>query len=95
MQAYGSCIQKRFILTCRCYVDDNTYDRTIKIDVKSGSFAKCSVDSNAKNAKVKMGDRVRISKYKNIFAKVYTSNYSEEVFVINKVKKFRAMDIRY
>ena len=42
-----------------------------------------------------MGDRVRISKYKNIFAEVYTPNYPEEVFVISKVKKFRAMDIRY
>ena len=33
-----------------------------------------------------VGDRVRISKYKNIFAKGYTPNWSEEVFVIKKVK---------
>ena len=33
-----------------------------------------------------MGDHVRISKYKNIFAKVYTPNWSEEIFVITKIK---------
>ena len=37
--------------------------------------------------KIIIGDRVRISKYKNIFAKGYTLNWSEEVFVIKKVKK--------
>ena len=34
----------------------------------------------------KVGDHVRISKYKNIFAKGYMPNWSEEVFVIKKVK---------
>ena len=33
-----------------------------------------------------MGDHVRISKYKTIFAKVYTPNWSEEVFVVSKIK---------
>ena len=42
--------------------------------------------SNKKNSKFKVGDNVRISKYKNIFAKGYTPNWSEEVFVINKIK---------
>ena len=42
--------------------------------------------SNKKNAKFKVGDHIRISKYKNIFAKEYTPNWSEEVFVINKIK---------
>ena len=36
------------------------------------------------NLKFKVGDHVRISKYKNIFAKGYTPNCSEEVFVIKK-----------
>ena len=36
--------------------------------------------------KFKVGDRVRISKYKNIFAKRYTPNWSEEVFVVSKIK---------
>ena len=41
---------------------------------------------NDKDPKFKVGDRVRISKYKNIFAKRYMQNGSEEVFVIKKVK---------
>ena len=39
-----------------------------------------------KDSEFKIGDHVRISKYKNIFAKGYTPNWSEEVFVIKKVK---------
>ena len=39
------------------------------VDFKSASYAKHSVDSNAKDAKFKVGDRIRISKYKNIFTK--------------------------
>ena len=39
-----------------------------------------------KNPKFKVGDHVRISKYKNIFAKGYAPNWSEEIFVINKIK---------
>ena len=57
------------------------------IDVKSNSFAEYNVDSNEKDPKFKTGDHVRISKYKNIFAKGYTPNWSEDIFVINKVKK--------
>ena len=41
---------------------------------------------NDKDPKFKVGDRVRISKYKNIFAKGYTTNSSEEVFIIKKVR---------
>ena len=39
-----------------------------------------------KDPKFKVGDLVKIFKYKNIFAKVYTPNWSEEVFVISKIK---------
>ena len=42
---------------------------------------------NDKEPKFKVGDRVRISKCKNNFAKGYTSNWSEEGFVISKIKK--------
>ena len=38
-----------------------------------------------KVARYNVGDRVRISKFKNIFAKVYTPNWSREIFVINKI----------
>ena len=51
---------------------NNTYDKTNNmkpIDVKSDSYAEYNVDSNDKNPKIKIGDHVRISKYKNIFAK--------------------------
>ena len=41
---------------------------------------------NYKDPKFKVGDYVRISKYKNIFAKGYMPNWSEEVFVVNKIK---------
>ena len=41
---------------------------------------------NDKDPKFKFGDHVRISKYKNMFAKAYTPNWSEEFFVISKTK---------
>ena len=41
---------------------------------------------NDKDPKFKVRDHVRISKYKNIFAKGYTANWSEEVVVIKEVK---------
>ena len=41
---------------------------------------------NDKNPKFKVGDHVRISKYKNIFAKGYMPNWLEEVFIIMKIK---------
>ena len=68
---------------------NNTYHKTIKmkpVDVKSGNYTKCNVDSNCKDPKFKIGDHVRILKYKNIFAKGYIPNWSEEVFVMKKVK---------
>ena len=68
---------------------NNTYHKTIKMkptDVKNDSFAKYSEESNEKDLKFKIGDRVRISKYKNIYVKVYTPNWSEETFVVKKIK---------
>ena len=56
------------------------------IDVKDNTYFNTSKEINNKDPKFKVGDRVRISKYKNIFAKDYTPNWSEEVFVIKKVK---------
>ena len=55
-------------------------------DVKDDSFAEYSEETNKKSPKFKVGDDVRISKYKNIFAKGYTPNWSEEAFVVNKVQ---------
>ena len=68
---------------------NNTVHRTIKVkptDFTSDSYAEYNEDSNEKDPKSKIDDRVRISKYKNIFAKRYTQNWSEEVFIITKIK---------
>ena len=56
------------------------------IDVTSDSHTEYNADSNKKNPKFKVGDHVRISKYKNIFAKGYDPNWSEEVFVVSKIE---------
>ena len=56
------------------------------IDVTFDSYAECNEDFNKKDPKFKVGGHVRISKYKNIFAKGYSSNWSEEVFVVSKIK---------
>ena len=67
---------------------NNTIHRTIKwkpIDVTNDSYAEYNEDSNESNPKFKIGYHVRISKYKNIFAKGYVPNWSEEVFAIKKV----------
>ena len=54
------------------------------IDVTSDSYAEYNENSNKKYPKFKVSDHVRISKYKSIFAKEYTANWSEEVFVVSK-----------
>ena len=70
---------------------NNIYYNTIKmkhIDVKSNTYIDSSKEINDKNPKFRIGDNVRISKYKNVFAKGYTSSSVTltEVFVIKKVK---------
>ena len=69
--------------------NNNTYYRTIKmkpIEVKDNTYID-SKEVNDKDPKFKVGDHVGTSKYKNIFAKEYTPTWSEQVFVIKKVKK--------
>ena len=56
------------------------------IDIKSDFYAEYNEDSNEKDPNFKVGDHVTISKYKNIFAKGYTQNWSEEDFVVSKIK---------
>ena len=53
---------------------------------KSDSYDEYNVDSNEEDPKFKAADHVRISKYKNIFAKGYTPNWSEEVLAVSKIK---------
>ena len=59
-------------------VKDNTYVDSMELHSKK--------EVNDKDPKFKVGDRVRISKYKNIFAKGYTPNWSEDVLVVSKIK---------
>ena len=75
----------------------NIYHRTTKmkpVDVKDNTYIDSSKDVNDKDPKFKVGEHVRISKYKNIFAKGYIPNWSEEVFAVKKVK-YSSMDICY
>ena len=66
---------------------NNTKHSTIKmkpIDVKNNKRVYID-EHNEKSARFNVGDRVRISKFKNIFAKGYTPNWSTEIFIINKI----------
>ena len=68
---------------------NNTYHTAIKmkpVDVKDNTYINTDKKNNNKDPKFEVGDCVRISKYKNIFTKGYTPDWSEEVFVINKVE---------
>ena len=67
---------------------NNTYHRTIKmkpIHFKDNTYIDIGKEVNDRDPKFKVGNHVRISKRKNIFAKEYTPNWSE-VFVISKIK---------
>ena len=68
---------------------NNTSNRRTKmkpVDAKYNTYINFKKEINDKDPKFKVGDHVKISKYKNIFAKGYTSNWSEELFVIKKVE---------
>ena len=68
---------------------NNTYHRTIKmkpVDIKPTVYFDFNKGKNKEGPKFKVGDHVRISKYKNIFVKGFAPNWSEEFSVIEKVK---------
>ena len=68
---------------------NNTYHTTYKmkpIGVEDNAYINTDKEINDKDPKFKVGDHVRVSNYKNIFARGYSPNWSEEVFVIKKVK---------
>ena len=67
---------------------NNTKHSTIKIKPKDVGYNSKRVyidEHNQKDSRFKIGDRVRIRKFKNIFAKGYTLNWSREIFIINKI----------
>ena len=55
-------------------------------DIKDNTYVDFEKEVDDKDPKFKVGDYVRISKYKNIFEKEYVSNWSEEVFITSKIK---------
>ena len=62
---------------------NNRYHRTIKmkpIDVKDNTYINIGKENNDKVLKFKVGDNARISRYKNMFHKGHTPNWSEEIF---------------
>ena len=66
-----------------------THHRVTKmkpINVKDNTYINIGKEFNDKDREFKVGDHVRILKYKNIFAKSYTPNWSEEIFVIKEIK---------
>ena len=68
---------------------NNTYHRTIKmkpVDVKDNAYIDFEKEVHNKDPKFKVGDYLRISKYKNSFSKGYIPNWYEEVFIISKIK---------
>ena len=56
------------------------------IDITSDSYAENNEDSNKRNPWFKVGDHVILSKYKNIFAKGFAPNWSDEIFIVSKIK---------
>ena len=56
------------------------------VDVKDNIYIDFKKEVNDKDPKFKVGDHVRISKYKNIFAKGYQPNWSEEIFAVSQIK---------
>ena len=66
-------------------VSRNIYFDTLDCIVDHSSIG-YNVHFNKKDSRFKVGDYVRISKYKNIFAKRYAPNWSEEAFVISTIK---------
>ena len=84
-----SVVAERFIRTLKSKIYKYMTYTAIKmkpIDVKDNTYINTSKEINNKDPKFKVGDHVRISKYKNIFAKGYIPNWSEEVFIIKKIK---------
>ena len=68
---------------------NNTYHASTKMKpvyVKDNTYIDFKKESNDKNLKFEVGDHVRTSKYKNIFAKGYMQNWSEEIFVVSKIE---------
>ena len=80
------CIDKSDDIVNKCNNRDHSTIEMRPVGGKSNTYIDSTEEINYKSPKFKIGDNVRISKYKNIFAKGYTSYWSEGVFMIKKVK---------
>ena len=88
-----SVIAERFITTLKnkIYKYMTSISKYVYIDklddiVKDNTYIDFNEERNDKNPKFKVGNHVKISKYKSIFAKGYMPNWSEEIFIIKKIK---------
>ena len=68
---------------------NNTYNHSINKKPINADYSVSTenIESNPKAPKFKVNDRVRITKYKNIFSKGYTENWSTKIFIIDSVLK--------
>ena len=91
LQTHECCVKNMYVDKLNDIVDEynNTRHKTVKtksVDVKDNTYIDLGKEVNDKDLKFKVGNHVRISKCKNIFAKGYTPNWSEGIFVINELK---------
>ena len=88
MTAYDS---KSYLSYLNKLVDqyNNTYHHSINKKPINADYSALTekIETNPKAPKFKVNDRVRITKYKNIFSKGYTENWSREIFIIDSVFK--------
>ena len=80
-----SVIAERFVRTLTIKFINSIIKMEL-VDIKTNTYIYSSKDTHDNDSKFKIGDIVRISKYKNIFAKGYTLNWSEEAFMIKRIK---------
>ena len=68
---------------------NNTYHHSVNEKPNNADYSTLTenIDSNPKAHKFKINDKVKISKYKNIFSKGYTENWSREIFITDSVLK--------
>ena len=76
-----SVVAERFTRTLK----NKLYKHMKSIDVGDNNKRVYIDEHNEKDSRFKVGNRVRISKFKNIFAKVYTPNWSKEIFIVDKI----------
>ena len=77
---------KKKVLQLPMHNTDHSTIKTKPVGVKPSTYNESSKEINYQDPKFKIGDIVRISKYKNIFAKGYVPNWYEDIFVIKKIK---------